>query len=76
MVKLTFGDWSGDQYEGEWAENKAGYLDLHGWGILVSEEGNKVTEGYFMNGVLDGKCREISVSTFFEGSMQDGMMNG
>ncbi len=57
VVILTFGEWEGDRYQGEWAFNLDGYLDLHGWGVLVSENGKQATEGYFMNGLMHGKCR-------------------
>ena len=39
MVSLGFGGWYGQRYQGEWARNEDGYLDLHGWGILISKDG-------------------------------------
>ena len=51
-------------------------LDLHGYGILVYEDGSTILEGYFVNGLMNGKCREITSLYMFEGNMSDGLKHG
>ena len=35
-VRVTFGEYKGTRYQGEWANNSEGLIDLEGWGILAS----------------------------------------
>ena len=75
-VKVTFGDYKGHKYQGEWAYNPEGLIDLHGWGILAGSDGSWITQGYFRHGRPHGKSRTIGEDSYFEGSMLNGMRHG
>ena len=78
MVLLEFGEYEGGRYQGEWATDEDGALNLHGWGTLVlnPQAGCTLTEGYFQFGRPHGRCREIRESGWYEGDMQDGFKHG
>ena len=71
---ITFED--GGYYQGEWAEDKNGELEMHGWGAVTNESGSVVIQGYFKNGSIHGQCREITEEYYFEGNMNNGKKHG
>ena len=75
-VKITYGEFKGTKYQGEWAEDDQGLIQLHGWGILSGSDGSWIIQGYFKDGKPHGKSRMISAESYFEGYMLDGMRHG
>ena len=75
-VKITYGEFKGTKYQGEWAEDDQGLIQLHGWGILSGSDGSWIIQGYFKDGKPHGKSRMISEQSYFEGYMLEGMRHG